>query len=180
MNKTSQLTAVVDRLVKALVLDAGGVKIKSKAGDTSAVVTIVPRDRGDMSRIIGKQGKTINALKALANRAARTAEATAHIYVGEPTNANYTKLTRKSYDADWPLESVRKLIGDVVGLFVDQCGVYIEQEAPNAYVTVAVPDGAVADSHELGMELNQVFRQIGWHFGVAITIDVKHEQDRTS
>ena len=62
--KTSPLCAVVEVVAKALVDHPGSVKVKesTRRGMTIVELTTAP---GDMGKIIGRQGRTAAALRAL-------------------------------------------------------------------------------------------------------------------
>ena len=62
--KTSPLCAVVEVVAKALVDHPGSVKVKesTRRGMTVVELTTAP---GDMGKIIGRQGRTAAALRAL-------------------------------------------------------------------------------------------------------------------
>jgi predicted RNA-binding protein YlqC (UPF0109 family) len=56
----------VEKLVKALVGNADAVEVSEKAGDSANTTVIsVKVGEGDMGRIIGREGRTIKAIRSL-------------------------------------------------------------------------------------------------------------------
>jgi uncharacterized protein len=56
----------VEKLVKALVGDAEAVEVSEKPGDSAnTTVIVVQVGEGDMGRLIGREGRTIKAIRSL-------------------------------------------------------------------------------------------------------------------
>lgn len=56
----------VEKLVKALVGSADAVAVSEKAGNSdNTTVIVVQVGEGDMGRIIGREGRTIKAIRSL-------------------------------------------------------------------------------------------------------------------
>jgi predicted RNA-binding protein YlqC (UPF0109 family) len=56
----------VEKLVKALVGNAEAVEVSEKSGDSANTTVIsVKVGEGDMGRLIGREGRTIKALRSL-------------------------------------------------------------------------------------------------------------------
>lgn len=54
----------VEKIVKALVSDADAVEVSEKNGDRATIIEVRVA-QGDMGRLIGREGRTIKALRSL-------------------------------------------------------------------------------------------------------------------
>lgn len=54
----------VERIVKALADNPDGVVVSEKTSDRSVVITVQVAD-GDMGKLIGREGRTIKAIRSL-------------------------------------------------------------------------------------------------------------------
>lgn len=54
----------VEKIIKALVDNADAVEIREEAGDRSTVISVRVAE-SDMGRIIGREGRTIKAIRSL-------------------------------------------------------------------------------------------------------------------
>ena len=55
---------VVEKIIKALVSDEASVEVSEKQGERGAVIE-VRVSAGDMGRLIGREGRTIKAIRSL-------------------------------------------------------------------------------------------------------------------
>ncbi len=56
----------VEKIVKALVDDAEAVEVSERAGENSNTTVIAVRvSSGDMGKIIGREGRTVKAIRSL-------------------------------------------------------------------------------------------------------------------
>lgn len=56
----------VEKLVKSLVGDADAVEVSEKPGESAnTIVIVVQVGEGDMGRLIGREGRTIKAIRSL-------------------------------------------------------------------------------------------------------------------
>lgn len=54
----------VEKIIKALVDNADAVEVREEAGDKSTVISVRVAE-GDMGRIIGREGRTIKAIRSI-------------------------------------------------------------------------------------------------------------------
>jgi predicted RNA-binding protein YlqC (UPF0109 family) len=54
----------VEKIIKALVDNADAVEVREEAGDKSTVISVHVAT-GDMGRIIGREGRTIKAIRSI-------------------------------------------------------------------------------------------------------------------
>jgi uncharacterized protein len=54
----------VEKIIKALVDNADAVEVREEAGDKSTVIFVRVAE-GDMGRIIGREGRTIKAIRSI-------------------------------------------------------------------------------------------------------------------
>lgn len=59
-----EMKEAVEKIIKALVDNADAVEVREEAGDKSTVISVRVAE-GDMGRIIGREGRTIKAIRSI-------------------------------------------------------------------------------------------------------------------
>ena len=59
-----KMKEAVEKIIKALVDNADAVEVREEAGDRSTVISVRVAE-GDMGRIIGREGRTIKAIRSI-------------------------------------------------------------------------------------------------------------------
>jgi predicted RNA-binding protein YlqC (UPF0109 family) len=83
VTEQTPLEALVEHMVRPLILDPEGLLVK-QVEDRHGLLVLVQVAQNDVGRVIGRQGRTIRAIRTLASAAGRAQGREVRIEVEEP------------------------------------------------------------------------------------------------
>lgn len=168
MNTETNIPQLARRLINGIVADTSLVRLN--VTDSSHMMVISTQvSRSDTPRLIGRKGKTYQALHRLLEGMAERQGKRFRIFVGEPVGGEPSKM-RFSQRSDWPVDDVTRLVRDTFeALTGSPVGVYVRREDYRGMIMVQV-ETMIGD--ELIKAAQIVFASIGFQIGATLMLDV--------